>query len=152
LEVQQPNGKSLKKSGGTPVSAGRTDGEKSNSRKSTTAANGSNSTAAAKDGIPGTSSFLAKPDEVSSSSGSSRKRKQPASATTPTSAPENASKKLFTSAPGANSGLGDSNMVTFDDRGAYLKNGKITADDGTTFAVNGESTLMTEICIAANTI
>jgi hypothetical protein len=146
LEVQQPNGKSIKKSGGTPVSAGRTDGEKSNSRKSTTA-----TAAATKDGIPGTSSFLAKPDEVSSSSGSSRKRKQPASATTPTSAPENASKKLFTSAPGANSGLGDSNMVTFDDRGAYLKNGKITADDGTTFAVNGESTKRERIA-SANTI
>jgi hypothetical protein len=29
-------------------------------------------------------------------------------------------------------------MVTFEDRGAYLKNGKITADDGTTFAVNGQ--------------
>ncbi|KAL2853141.1 hypothetical protein BJX68DRAFT_52133 [Aspergillus pseudodeflectus] len=145
LEVQQPHAKSTKRSSAAPTSNGapRIDGEKSNSRKSTTAANGSNSTAAAKDGIPGTSSFLAKPDEVSSSSGSSRKRKQPASATTPTFGTENASKKLFTSAPGANSG-GDSNMVTFDDRGAYLKNGKITADDGTTFAVNEHVYLICE--------
>ncbi|KAL2849187.1 hypothetical protein BJY01DRAFT_246087 [Aspergillus pseudoustus] len=146
LEVHQPNAKFAKRSGGaanTPVSGSRTDGEKSNSRKSLTAANGSNP-AAARDGIPGTSSFLAKPDEVSSSSSSSRKRKHPASATTPTSVPENASKKLFTSAPGASLGQGDSNMVTFDDRGAYLKNGKITADDGTTFAVNEHVYLICE--------
>ncbi|KAL3457086.1 hypothetical protein BJX64DRAFT_293508 [Aspergillus heterothallicus] len=65
LEVHQPNAKFAKRSGGaanTPGSGSRTDGEKSNSRKSLIAANGSNP-AAVRDGIPGTSSFLAKPDE-----------------------------------------------------------------------------------------
>ncbi|KAL2863884.1 DNA-binding E3 ubiquitin-protein ligase SNT2 [Aspergillus lucknowensis] len=144
LELQQPYAKSSKRSGA--IISNSTNGSKTgepNSRKSLTATSGYNSPAA-KDGIPGTSSFLAKPDEANSSSSSSRKRKQPASSTTPTSANENTSKKLFTAAPGAAQGLGDSNMVTFHDRGAYLKNGKITADDGTTFAVNEHVYLICE--------
>lgn len=138
LEVHNSASKTSKRGGAASnlTNGTRTDGEKSSSRKSLTAANGSNSTAA-RDGIPGTSSFLAKPDEVNSSSSSSRKRKQPASST-PTSTNENASKKVFTAAPGITPGQGDSNMVTFDDGGAYLKNGKITADDGTTFSANGQ--------------
>ncbi|KAL4877151.1 hypothetical protein BJY04DRAFT_222466, partial [Aspergillus karnatakaensis] len=138
LEVQQGASKSSKRGGATPgnsVNGTKPDGDKTGSRKSLTATNGSNSPIA-KDGIPGTSSFLAKPDEVSQPSGSSRKRKQPASSATPSSAAESAPKKVFTAAPGVTPGQGDSNMVSFEDRGAYLKNGKITADDGTTFAVN----------------
>jgi hypothetical protein len=30
-------------------------------------------------------------------------------------------------------------MVSFENRGSYLKDGKLIADDGTTFAVNGKS-------------
>ncbi|KAL4982356.1 hypothetical protein BDW68DRAFT_182643, partial [Aspergillus falconensis] len=136
LEIHNPAPKSNKR-GGVPsnlTNGTRAEGEKSGSRKSLTAANGSNPTAA-KDGIPGTSSFLAKPDEAAPSSNSSRKRKQPASLPTNASN-ENASKKVFTAAPGVAAGQGDSNMVTFDGKGAYLKDGKLTADDGTTFAVN----------------
>ncbi|KAI9372788.1 hypothetical protein BJX61DRAFT_552666 [Aspergillus egyptiacus] len=145
LEIQNPTSKSSKRGGASINSANgsKVDGEKSSGRKSTTAANGSNSTPS-KDGIPGTSSFLAKPDEANSSSNSSRKRKQPASSTTPTSTTENAPKKLFTTAPGVTPGQGDSNMVTFDNRGARLKGGKLIADDGTTYAVNDHVYLICE--------
>ncbi|KAL4925184.1 DNA-binding E3 ubiquitin-protein ligase SNT2 [Aspergillus undulatus] len=136
LELHNPASKSNKR-GGAPTNGAKPDG-----RKSLTTANGSNSTPA-KDGIPGTSLFHSKPDEVNSSSAPSRKRKQPASSA-PSSTSENASKKVFTAAPGVTTGLGDSNMVTFDDRGAYLKNGKITADDGTTFSVNEHVYLICE--------
>ncbi|KAL5046380.1 hypothetical protein BDW71DRAFT_65729 [Aspergillus fruticulosus] len=144
LEIHNPAPKSNKR-GGVPsnlTNGTRAEGEKSGSRKSLTAANGSNPTAA-KDGIPGTSSFLAKPDEAAPSSNSSRKRKQPASLPTNASN-ENASKKVFTAAPGVAAGQGDSNMVTFDGKGAYLKDGKLTADDGTTFAVNDHVYLICE--------
>ncbi|KAL4808673.1 hypothetical protein BDV18DRAFT_88510 [Aspergillus unguis] len=144
LEVHNPASKSSKR-GGTLANAtngAKPEGEKSGSRKSLNALNGANPTTA-KDGIPGTSSFQAKPDEVNSSSNSARKRKQPASTTT-NSTSENASKKLFTAAPGSIAGQGDSNMVSFDERGAYLKNGKLTADDGTTFAVNEHVYLICE--------
>ncbi|KAL3481208.1 PHD finger and BAH domain protein [Aspergillus californicus] len=146
LEVHHPSSKSSKRIGGVPTNStngSKVDGEKSNIRKSLTATNGPNSTTA-KDGIPGTSSFLAKPDEVNSSSNSSRKRKQPASSTTPGAASENASKKLFTGGSGVSPGHGESNMVTFEDRGAYLKNGKLIADDGTTFALNDHVYLICE--------
>ncbi|KAL4912043.1 hypothetical protein BDW62DRAFT_206870 [Aspergillus aurantiobrunneus] len=138
LELHNPAAKSSRRG---LTNGAKSDSEKS-SRKSLTATNGTSSTAA-RDGIPGTSSFLAKPEEVNSSSGYSRKRKQPASST-PSSTNENASKKVFTAAPGVIPGQGDSNMVTFEDRGAYLKNGKLTADDGTTFAVNEHVYLICE--------
>ncbi|KAL4904581.1 hypothetical protein BDW74DRAFT_178677 [Aspergillus multicolor] len=143
LEVHNPASKSNKR-GGAPTNltnGTKPEGEKSGSRKSLTAANGSNSTAA-KD-IPGTSSFHAKLDEPAPSSNSSRKRKQPASSTT-NATNENAPKKIFTAAPGVIPGQGESNMVTFDNGGAYLKNGKITADDGTTFSVNEHVYLICE--------
>jgi hypothetical protein len=138
LEIHNPAAKSNRRGGPSSnlTNGAKPESEKSGARKSLTAANGSNSTAA-KDGIPGTSSFLAKPDDTASSSNSSRKRKQPGSLTT-NATNENAAKKVFTAAPGVAAGQSDSNMVTFDDRGAYLKDGKLTADDGTTFAVNGQ--------------
>ncbi|KAL5338986.1 hypothetical protein BJX70DRAFT_388234 [Aspergillus crustosus] len=145
LEVQNSVSKSSKRGGAAAnaVNGTKPEGEKPGSRKSLTATNGSNSPAA-KDGIPGTSSFLAKPDEVSQPTSSSRKRKQPASSATPSSANENAPKKVFTAAPGVTPGQGESNMVSFENGGAHLKNGKITADDGTTFAVNEHVYLICE--------
>jgi hypothetical protein len=138
--------KTSKKSGGTAATSAtngvKTDGEKapssSNSRKSLTAVNGPNA-AAAKDAIPGTSSFSAKPDDGAGSSSSSRKRKQPASSTNSNSTNGNAAKKVFTAAPSADASLAETNMVSFENRGSYLKDGKLIADDGTTFAVNGKS-------------
>ncbi|KAE8148024.1 hypothetical protein BDV25DRAFT_159150 [Aspergillus avenaceus] len=150
LEIAQPTPKTAKKTNGTPnnpVNGTKTDGEKpaasSTSRKSQTAVNGSNPAAAAKDAIPGTSSFSAKPDEANGSS-NSRKRKQPSSTPNSNSVNGSASKKLFTTAPGISNGQMETNMVTFEDRGAYLEDGKITADDGTTFAVNDHVYLICE--------
>lgn len=146
LELLPPSApKSSKKSSGTAATSTtngvKPDGEKasssSNSRKSLTAASGPNA-ATAKDAIPGTSSFSAKPDDSGGSSSSSRKRKQPASSTNSNSTNGNAAKKIFTAAPSADPNLPESNMVSFENTGAYLKDGKLIADDGTTFAVNGK--------------
>ena len=135
--------------------------EKSSSRKNQyTAANGHAASSKDKDkdrdaSIPGTSSFSAKTDDAgtataanttanptaASASNASRKRKQPASnaANAHTASNGNPAKKVFTTAPGLVPGQTDSNMVSFDKRGAYLVDGILTADDGTTFAVNGMS-------------
>jgi hypothetical protein len=147
LEIAQPASKGAKRTNGTPNTSAngtKTDGEKpassSNSRKSQTAVNGFNPASAAKDAIPGTSSFSAKLEEANGSS-NSRKRKQPASSTNSTPANGSASKKIFTTAPGVSQGQSDSNsnMVSFENRGAYLEDGKLIADDGTTFSINGQS-------------
>jgi hypothetical protein len=152
LELLPPSApKSSKKSSGTAATSTtngvKPDGEKasssSNSRKSLTAVNGPNA-AAAKDAIPGTSSFSAKPDDSAGSSSSSRKRKQPASSTNSNSTNGNAAKKIFTAAPSADPNLPESNMVSFENSGAYLKDGKLIADDGTTFAVNDHVYLICE--------
>lgn len=146
LEIAQPATKAAKRTNGVPnqsANGTKTDGEKSapssNSRKSQTAVNGTSPASAAKDSIPGTSSFSAKLEEANGAS-NSRKRKQPASATTSSSANGSASKKLFTTPPGASQGHNDSNsnMVSFENRGAHLEDGKLTADDGTTFSINGQ--------------
>ena len=88
-----------------------------------------------KDAIPGTSSFST--NEANTTSANSRKRKQPASSSNQPSNNGNVSKKVFTTAPGVIQGDIDTNMVTFDKRGAYPKNGVLRADDGSTYAVNG---------------
>ena len=87
-----------------------------------------------KESIPGTSSFSSRPDEVNGSA--LRKRKQPAS-TPNAGSTGNASKKIFTTAPGDSEGGYFTNMVSFEKSGPHLKDGQLTADDGTTFAVNG---------------
>ncbi|OOO10151.1 Bromo adjacent domain protein [Aspergillus oryzae] len=152
LEIAQPATKAAKRTNGVPnqsANGTKTDGEKSapssNSRKSQTAVNGTSPASAAKDSIPGTSSFSAKLEEANGAS-NSRKRKQPASATTSSSANGSASKKLFTTPPGASQGHNDSNsnMVSFENRGAHLEDGKLTADDGTTFSINDHVYLICE--------
>ncbi|EAW23246.1 DNA-binding E3 ubiquitin-protein ligase SNT2 [Aspergillus fischeri NRRL 181] len=152
LELLPPSApKSSKKSSGTAATSTtngvKPDGEKasssSNSRRSLTAVSGP-SAAAAKDAIPGTSSFSAKPDDSAGSSSSSRKRKQPASSTNSNSTNGNAAKKIFTAAPSADPNLPESSMVSFENTGAYLKDGKLIADDGTTFAVNDHVYLICE--------
>ncbi|KAI9040070.1 DNA-binding E3 ubiquitin-protein ligase SNT2 [Aspergillus affinis] len=154
LEASQPAIKSGKRTSGVNPNANNTpngskqEAEKStlsssNARKNQTAVNGANVAFAAKDSIPGTSSFSAKPEETGGSS-TSRKRKQPASSSSTNTPNGNATKKVFTTAPGATQGHGESNMVSFESRGAYLEDGKITADDGTTFAVNDHVYLICE--------
>lgn len=145
LEVAQPSSKSAKRTAsGTAVNAtvngSKPDGEKatssSSSRKNPPAVNGANSSTTAKDSIPGTSSFSAKGEEGSTSS-NSRKRKQPASSTPSASANGSVTKKIFTTAPSAAPAQSDTNMLSFEKGGARLKNGVLTADDGTQFSING---------------
>lgn len=144
LEIAQPAPKSTKRTSGVaghPVNGSKVEAEKvassSSSRKSLTATNGATPAATPNHLIPGTSSFSAKPDETNGGGNSSRKRKQPASSTSTPTANGSAAKKLFTAAPGASHHQPDTNMVSFEERGAYLEDGKLTADDGTTFAING---------------
>ncbi|PYH36714.1 DNA-binding E3 ubiquitin-protein ligase SNT2 [Aspergillus neoniger CBS 115656] len=154
LEIAQPVSKSAKRSSGVSgsfVNGVKADSEEpvssATSRKSLTAVNGANGAAAAKDLIPGTSSFSAKFEEgtaPTSANSSSRKRKQPASSTTSNAASGNAAKKIFTTAPGLAYNPAETNMVSFESRGAYLKDGKLRADDGTTYAVNDHVYLICE--------
>ena len=96
-------------------------------------ANGANGSA--KDAIPGTSSFSARPEDVNGSN--LRKRKQPASTPNLTPTSGSAAKKIFTSAPGDSEGGYFTNMMSFESHGPYLQDGKLIADDGTTFGLNG---------------
>ena len=91
---------------------------------------------ASKDSIPGTSSFSAKMDDGNKNLNSSKKRKQPASTPNSNSANGNVTKKIFTAAPGPVQEA-ESNMVSFETHGTHLKDGKLTADDGTVYAPNG---------------
>jgi len=119
------------------VNGSNPDSEKSSptqSRKSLT--NGTGANPVPKDSIPGTSSFSARPDDVN---GSGPLRKRKATTSTPASGPGagSAAKKIFTSAPGDSEGGYFTNMVSFEVSQPFVKDGQITADDGTTFAVNG---------------
>lgn len=157
MELEPASNKAAKRNSGVVlnniVNGSKSDGEKSSpvqSRKSLT--NGTAVTAIPKESIPGTSSFSARPEEVNGTNGSNspnptnattngsggslRKRKQPASAPNAGST-GNATKKIFTAAPGDSDGGYFTNMVSFENTGPYLKDGKLIADDGTTFAVNG---------------
>lgn len=134
--------KAAKRNSGVPpnstVNGSKSDSEKSSPaqpRKSLT--NGASSNAAPKESIPGTSSFSARPDDVNGTA-SLRKRKHTAG--TPNSSSStggNAAKRQFTLPPGESDGRHFTNMVSFEASPPFLKDGKLTADDGTTFAVNG---------------
>lgn len=109
-------------------------------RRGQATVNGTNGATTSKEAIPGTSTFSANPNAANGGSTASRKRKQPASGTG--SASENtssSSKRVFTTAPEGSRRANGSNMMTFETHGAYLKNGKLKADDGTVLAVNGTS-------------
>lgn len=107
-------------------------------RKSLNGVNGNGATVA-KDTIPGTSSFSARPDDANGSN--LRKRKQPASTPNSTPTSGSAAKKIFTSAPGDSDGDYFTNMMSFESHGPYLQDGQLIADDGTTFSLNGLSPL-----------
>ncbi|THC96236.1 hypothetical protein EYZ11_004270 [Aspergillus tanneri] len=155
LEIAQPAHKLGKRTSGvTPNSISATNGSKhesekpssssSSAKKNQTAVNGSSSlVSAAKDAIPGTSSFSAKLDEANGPF-NSRKRKQPASSTNSNFTNGNSTKKVFTTAPSSSQAQSDSNMVSFENCGAYLENGKLKADDGTTFGIDDHVYLICE--------
>jgi hypothetical protein len=84
--------------------------------------------------IPGTSTFSANPNNSVS-----KKRKAATTATsttTPASTPVHPSSRRATAASTRDSAL--SNMFTFEKSNGKLKNGKLIADDGTAFSVNGK--------------
>ncbi|KAJ6190910.1 hypothetical protein N7519_000931 [Penicillium mononematosum] len=142
IDLSAPNSKSAKRNSGTPNNAnGANLDEKTSSAPRKSLSNGQNANGA-KDSIPGTSSFSARPDDVNGSN--LRKRKQPAS--TPSSTPNSggAVKKIFTSPPGDSEGGDFTNMVSFENSGPYLKDGQLIADDGTTFALNDHVYLICE--------
>lgn len=132
-----------KRNSGMGLTTNLPNGSKSDSERSSpvqarkTLTNGA-ANAAPKESIPGTSSFSARPEDVNGTS-SARKRKQPAS--TPNSSSTsggNPPKRVFTAAPGDSDGGRFTNMMSFEASGPHLMDGQITADDGTTLAVNGE--------------
>lgn len=103
--------------------------------------NGTQANAAAKEPIPGTSTFSANAtnnNNASSASSVSRKRKQPPSGATGTNSSGTA-KRVSSSTSGYKHDFRLSSMMTFENSGARLRNGKLKADDGTTLEVNGKS-------------
>ncbi|KAJ5920120.1 hypothetical protein N7516_010978 [Penicillium verrucosum] len=146
MDLSAPNSKSAKRNSGVALNNivnGANIEEKTSSaqpRKSLT--NGQSANGSAKDAIPGTSSFSARPEDVNGSN--LRKRKQPAS--TPNSTPNSggAVKKIFTTPPGDSEGGYFTNMMSFENSGPYLQDGQLIADDGTTFALNDHVYLICE--------
>lgn len=105
-----------------------------------------NNSATPKDQIPGLSSFSVNREPSEAPQAPSKKRKAPgalpaASATTGTVATsgQTASRKSgkHTTVTGSRS----TNMLSFETSQGFLKNGKLTADNGTVLAVNGTSRL-----------
>ncbi|PGH16024.1 hypothetical protein AJ79_02004 [Helicocarpus griseus UAMH5409] len=120
-----------------------------NTRKHATT-NGSNTTSTTKEPIPGTFSFSANPNN--SGSTAPKKRKQPGShqttpaSSTPNSTSNSSSKKFVVPAnipPESHKSHGR-NMMTFNNCRAYLKNGKLKADDGTILSPNDHVYLVCE--------
>lgn len=109
-------------------------GPAASTRKGHATTNGVHTSPAAKDMIPGTSSFSANAAANGTVSAVSRKRKQPHGG-----ASVNGSAKRLSTTAENQSNFRLSNMMTFESSGARLmKNGKLKADDGTTLEVNGE--------------
>lgn len=105
--------------------------------------NGSNTAPQTKESIPGTSSFSANPS--SNSYTATKKRKQPGSHhSTPASSTPNttslSSTKKFIAPANVSTEYQKThvqNMLTFNNCQAYLKQGKLKADDGTILGPNG---------------
>ncbi|KAJ5224271.1 uncharacterized protein N7469_007774 [Penicillium citrinum] len=136
--------KGAKRNGGV-VLTNIVNGSKSDSEKTSptlprkSLPNGTTPQILPKESIPGTSSFSARPDDANGA-GPIRKRK----ATTSAPSNTNAAKKIFTSAPGDSDGGYFTNMVSFENSEPILKDGLITADDGTTFGLNDHVYLICE--------
>lgn len=93
-----------------------------------------------KEQIPGMSSFLLNPETATSAPPQSRKRKAPGSLVT-SSAPNGGDQAVSLPRKQASiaavNGVRETNMMSFEGSQAYLKDGKLMADDGTTLEVNG---------------
>lgn len=117
----------------SPAATETEKGPAASTRKGHATTNGVHASPAAKDMIPGTSSFSANAATNGAVSAVSRKRKQPHGG-----ASVNGSAKRLNAAENQQN-FRLSNMMTFENSGARLmKNGKLKADDGTTLEVNGE--------------
>lgn len=88
-----------------------------------------------KDGTPSTTSGGNSASQTSTAP--SKKRKQPGTHVTTSTASTSAQPPSRTR--GASAAYAESNMMSFERSGGYLKNGKLKADDGTVLSINGES-------------
>jgi hypothetical protein len=94
---------------------------------------------ASKDGIPGTSTF----SSTATATAPALSRKRKANNPNNTTAQQNGS-TLLTNGKNKNgtvfhiaAGFRETNMLTFDNSGSFLKAGKLIADDGTVLSING---------------
>lgn len=107
------------------------------------ASKGSNS-ATPKDQIPGMSTFSVNPEPSEAPQVPSKKRKAPGTVpaastnvTPNTAATTNHTASRKTAKVATINGSRSTNMLSFETSQGYLKNGKLTADDGTALAMNG---------------
>lgn len=114
--------------------------------------------AASRDHIPGMSSFSVNSDTNTPSQSQSKKRKQPGSRLTSTNISGTSSvcsshRVSSHTVPGSVAGR-ESMMLTFEKSQAYLKNGKLSADDGTRLAVNGmySGCYLQEFCVISSPV
>ncbi|KAJ5543537.1 hypothetical protein N7461_009540 [Penicillium sp. DV-2018c] len=146
IDHSAPASKSAKRNSGLAfnniVNGATPDEKTSSAQPKKPLTNGHSANGSAKDAIPGTSSFSARPEDANNTN--SRKRKQPASTPSSTPTSGSAAKKIFTSPPEDSEGGNFTNMVSFESSGPYLHDGKLIADDGTTFAVNDHVYLICE--------
>ncbi|KAL8903319.1 MAG: hypothetical protein Q9207_004007 [Kuettlingeria erythrocarpa] len=104
-----------------------------------------------KEQIPGMSSFAVNPEPTEATQVPSKKRKAPgtapaafANATTNMVTPTSHNTARKTAKAASLNGSRLTNMLTFETHRGYLKNGKLTADDGTVLAVNDHVYLICE--------
>ncbi|KAH8700612.1 hypothetical protein BGW36DRAFT_395670 [Talaromyces proteolyticus] len=126
----------------SPAATESEKGPAASTRKGQAAANGVHANSAVKDMIPGTSTFSANTANGATSA-PSRKRKQPPTGSTGANA-NGTTKRSLNSASENKMNFRLSNMMTFENSGARLKNGKLKADDGTTLEVNDHVYLVCE--------
>jgi hypothetical protein len=118
------------------------------SRRTSTIDNNANGYNLQKDHIPGTSTFAANPTAVVAAP-ASKKRKAtgqptpngstillPIISTASTGSQANTRRASIATQSGT--AFRDSNMLSFDDCGGHVKDGKLVADDGTILGVNGK--------------
>ena len=122
----------------------------SGSRRSTTAPGGSGTAKAAtagvsisKDFIPGMSTFSVNSDSSTNATPSSKKRKAPGGSSNGATASGSGlshaqTRKASHAIPSGGACRREANMFSFETSQGYLRNGKLKADDGTLFAVNGK--------------
>jgi len=111
---------------------------------------------ASKDQIPGMSSFPVNSDTNTPSQTQSKKRKQPGSRLTSTNisgtSSVSSSHRASSHAVPASVAGRETMMLTFEKSQAYLKHGKLSADDGTRLAINGMCSgyCLQDFCMISN--